>query len=98
MVRTAYGINGDSPNDCFTACFCPCCSANQLYQTTRQRGNPTIDGGLTMNRNQFQVPLGTFNLKNCVYSCFCMPCAIGGTICHIYMYIILYYYYYFIYI
>ena len=45
MIRSAYGI-GDVTEpfgfeDCICACFCPCCTVNQLYQTTAAKGNPS---------------------------------------------------------
>lgn len=64
-------------NDCLVSCFCPCCSANQLYQTTQLRGNPTPDGGSHHNRGEWKTQLGTGNARSCLYSCCCMPCAVG---------------------
>lgn len=77
MIRTAYGIHGDAPNDFFNALFCPCCSANQLYQTAKARGNPTSNGGNHLNVHQFQTKFGSGDAHSCLYSCFCMPCAVG---------------------
>lgn len=77
LIRSTYHIPGDAINDCMVACFCPCCSANQLYQTTQLRGNPTPDGGSHHNLNEWKSQLGAGNARSCLYSTCCMPCAIG---------------------
>jgi Cys-rich protein (TIGR01571 family) len=77
LVRSSYGINGDPCNDCYTATFCPCCTANQLYQTTKRYGSSTSDGGALFNTGSWTHSYGTGSFRDCLYSFFCMPCAIG---------------------
>jgi hypothetical protein len=77
LIRSTYHIPGDASNDCLVACFCPCCSANQLYQTTALRGNPTPDGGAHHNLGDFRTQLGAGDARSCLYSACCMPCAVG---------------------
>jgi hypothetical protein len=94
MIRTAYDIQGDACNgncfrtinfnifsddaDCYVATFCPCCTANQLYQTTKERGQAVSNGGAVHNTDEFRTSLGAGNFKDCLYSFFCMPCAVGS--------------------
>ena len=77
MIRSAYGIQGDGCNDCVTAVFCPCCSTNQLYQTTKLYGPPSIDSGSNFNVGSWIHPFGSANFQDCLCSFFCMPCAMG---------------------
>lgn len=77
MTRTAYGIQGDATNDCLTATFCPCCNANQLYQTTKRNGPASSNGGSVFNSGTFLYSYGSGTFQDCLYSFFCMPCAIG---------------------
>lgn len=62
-----------------TAVFCPCCSVNQLYQTTLRRGNPFPNKGRIHNVNQFLVTSPSCELFSCdlVKSFFCIPCLVG---------------------
>mmetsp|Transcript_26199 Transcript_26199/g.38814 ORF Transcript_26199/g.38814 Transcript_26199/m.38814 type:complete len:283 (+) Transcript_26199:38-886(+) len=76
LIRTAYGIPGDARDDCMLACLCPCCSANQLLQTTRHYGNPP-GAGTVFNSNAFQNPLGVCDCKECINATCCTPCTIG---------------------
>jgi len=77
LVRTAYGIDGTGVNDMLTACFCPCCSVNQIYQTAWNRGNPIRDyAGFHNNVGAFQTPHGC-TCSNCMYGSFCCCCALG---------------------
>jgi hypothetical protein len=58
---------------------CPCCSVNQLYQTTRHRGNPFRSHGRSSNVNTFLVKYPSCDLCSCdIFRSFlCMPCTIG---------------------
>jgi len=78
MVRTAYGIPGSAFNDVLLSTFCPCCTANQIYQTTVKRGNPTFDGGFHLNRNKFMSEAAPFQCWSCLKACFC-NCYENGT-------------------
>jgi hypothetical protein len=53
--------------------------ANQAYQTAKERGAPVDNGGRYTNVNQFVTPLPppTATVQNYMYSCCCMPCAVG---------------------
>jgi hypothetical protein len=72
-------------DDCLTALCCPCCSVNQLYQTTSQQRPPIRPfeeaKGRQFNRLPFLVPHPRLELNTCccdlVRSFFCTPCAIG---------------------
>lgn len=81
MIRTAYHIEGDVWLDCCLSCCCFPCSVNQLYQTTKQRGNPTPDGGKHANSSAFQFQVGGNSFSdcfcNCIYAACCLPCATG---------------------
>lgn len=77
LVRSSYGIQGDACNDCWTAFFCPCCTANQLYQTTKKYGQGSVDGGLMYNTGTWMNTYGSGTLQDCLYSFFCMPCSTG---------------------
>lgn len=82
LVRTAYGIEGGACEDCLAATFCPCCSANQILQTTREKGRPNSTGGKEFNLRPFEGNLSgrradDFIVKFC-YGCCCMPCATGS--------------------
>ena len=84
LIRTAYGINGDTMEDVATSVCCFPCTVNQMLHTTIARGNPTSDGGMLQNFEKWEVPLnkvhtkGTYyNGANILYSLFCFPCAVG---------------------
>jgi Cys-rich protein (TIGR01571 family) len=79
LIRESYGISGDACSDCYTATFCPCCAANQVYQTAKMRGSVVENGGREANVNEFVTPLPppTATVQNYLYSCCCMPCAMG---------------------
>lgn len=66
-------------DDFLTAIFCPCCSVNQLYQTTLHRGNPFPNKGRMYNSNPFLVNSPTCEFFSCdiFKSFFCIPCLIG---------------------
>ena len=80
MVRTAYDIPGDACSDCLIGLFCQPCSANQLYQTTKQYGNPTPDGGRLRNLKVWDTNTGSNSCGNCMLSTFCLPCSIGTSV------------------
>ena len=84
LIRTAYGINGDTIEDVATSICCFPCAVNQMLHTTIARGNPTSDGGMLQNFEKWEVPLNKvhtkgsyFNGANILYSLFCFPCAVG---------------------
>lgn len=81
LVRSAYGIGDVSDpcgwEDCICACFCPCCTVNQLYQTTVAKGNPTTDGGAAFNVNNFSPNSSACDCCMCCYAFFCLPCSVG---------------------
>jgi Cys-rich protein (TIGR01571 family) len=79
MIRTGYGIPGDGCNDLAVACCCFPCSVNQLYQTTKSRGNPTVNGGHEYNKERFNRPnddRGFWRRLCC--GIFCLPCTSGA--------------------
>lgn len=80
LIRSAYGIPGSAFEDCYTTYFCPCCSINQMLQTTKSYGNPTPDGGAAKNLGQFTTQTGNCSCGTCCYSFFCCPCAIATTL------------------
>jgi hypothetical protein len=80
MIRTAYGIPGDACSDCLIGSFCQPCSANQLYQTTKQYGNPTPDGGRSRNVKVWDTNTGSNTCGNCILATFCLPCSIGASV------------------
>jgi hypothetical protein len=77
LLRSTYGIQSDVSEDCLASLLCPCCSANQLYQTSKARGNPTPDGGILHNTGVFKSELGSGSASTCLYTFCCMPCAKG---------------------
>lgn len=79
LIRSAYGIPGSECEDCYMTMFCPCCTINQMIQTTTAYGLPTQDGGRMRNVNQFTTEAGNCTCGTCMYSLFCCPCAIGST-------------------
>lgn len=78
MLRTAYNIPGDPFEDCYMSLFCPCCVTNQLYQTSKQLGDP-----YGSQPGQHLVRHGNFvggrekSCGNCLYACCCCPCAVA---------------------
>ena len=80
LIRKAYGIQGGDFEDVFSAWCCPCCSVNQLYQTTKAYGAPAADAGRQFNTGAFTTQASNENCcRNCMYSLCCCPCAIGTT-------------------
>ena len=71
MVRSAYGIgnNDEWLEDCVLSTFCSCCVINQIYQTTKAFGNPTMDGGRTMNA--LEKSIGLPCVLGCMFSNIC---------------------------
>ncbi len=49
LLHSAYGIQHDPNHDCCNFLCCSCCLANQVYQTSLNRKNPSIDGGKQFN-------------------------------------------------
>jgi hypothetical protein len=88
LFRTAYRIEqktavpGSSGpewwvDDWYLGCCCLPCTANQLYQTANRYGNPTRDGGRSFNIQDYRTSGTEDFVTNCLYSTFCMPCAVG---------------------
>ena len=79
MIRTAYGLRGGAVDDTIKSIVFPCCSVNQLYQTTKSYGNPAKFGGKLYNQELFR---GDIRKKDMAYNCFlatcCNPCAVGS--------------------
>lgn len=63
-------------DDCLKACFCPCCSINQVYQTTKSRGNVSTRGGRNFNTQPYlhKIVFENCNLRDCLCSTFCCCC------------------------
>lgn len=78
LIRSAYGIPHAQGSDCFNTLLCPSCVANQAYQTTQKRGNPSIDGGRKFNKTQID-PFGSPPCYFC-YACFCTRCMIASAL------------------
>src|SRR5689334_17673169 len=73
MTRSAYGMKQSCIED-FCCLACLPCSANRVYQTTKTRGNPTMDGGIAFNDQKVdECP----SCKCCLAAIFCTPCLIG---------------------
>lgn len=78
MIRTAYDIAGSGGNDCLIGSCCIPCSANQLYQTTKSYGNPTLNGGRVYNKESFSRPADDKGIiKRFCCAVFCNPCTTG---------------------
>ena len=81
LVRTAYNIQGNAHYDCWTGCFCPCCSISQMLQTVRAKGRPPIPNvGPEFNlnvRNGFIARPTAGVFYDACYALLCGPCAIG---------------------
>lgn len=82
MIRTAYDIPGDAWGDCLRSVFCPCCTINQLLQTSYKRGNTSVSGGVAHNSRDFSFFFGTCSndLPTCCYTTLCVPCATGASL------------------
>lgn len=76
LIRSAYGIEG-RPRDDLISLSCPCCSANQLYQTSKRYGNPSSNGGRPYNTDIFRGDVKRNWISNCLLSTFCKQCSIG---------------------
>ena len=59
--------------------FCPCCAANQLYQTTSYLKFPATNVGPKYNFNEMAQTNNQWTLGNTLYMCCCMPCAVGDS-------------------
>lgn len=81
MMRTAYNIEGSAQQDCWLGTFCSCCAANQMLQTAKKKGK--ADAGQVgpefnvNDRRGFASRSCNGTTYDCLYSCLCMPCAIG---------------------
>lgn len=76
LARTAYGIPGTDLDDFLLGCFCPCCSINQVLQTTKSYGYPP-KAGKAYNQQNFSSKLGSGSCSHCLQTFFCTPCTIG---------------------
>lgn len=79
MVRSAYGIGNldDCWNDCLVSCFCPCCTINQMIQTTNEKKNPSTNGGKPFNTRAFSAQGSSNQFYQCLCALCCMPCSVG---------------------
>ena len=83
LVRSAYGI-GDKNcwiEDLMLSLCCPCFVINQIYQTTKVRGNPTSDGGLNFNIHHFTIENNNW-CDNIFELCCLQPCTVGKAANH----------------
>ena len=79
MIRTAYDIPGDPITDAGVAVCCFPCSVNQLYQSTKAYGNPTVNGGKVYNKQRFARPENDEGfLKRLCCAIFCTQCTAGA--------------------
>ena len=63
LIRTAYGINGDSFDDVTTSLFCAPCVVNQMLHTTIMRRNPSPnDSGMLQNYQVNYISLSLINI------------------------------------
>lgn len=79
-TRSAYHIRGELWEDCLLGLFCPCCTINQVLQTTKQYGRPHPTVGPEQHNQVFSVLDNNECFANCMYSTFCLPCAIGTSL------------------
>lgn len=84
ITRTAYDIEGTAQYDCWYGLLCPCCAANQIYQTIAHYGKVSEYGriGPQYNTRPRYGLLHTerdFNsfCYDITYACFC-PCLANG--------------------
>lgn len=84
LTRSAYDIgNLDSGiQDILYSMFCPCCTVNQLYQTIQQRKNPSQDGGVDHNSDDFLSDTDR-SCDQCCEACILQPCAQGKIMSHV---------------
>jgi Cys-rich protein (TIGR01571 family) len=82
MIRSAYGIPGDTCSDLLVQCCCIPCSANQLYQTTKSYGNPTYNGGRQYNTGRYADAPSDGVCCRFLYALFCLPCSVGTALKH----------------
>jgi hypothetical protein len=89
LIRTAQGIKGDSYSDCAVGTFCPCCTVNQMLQTSVQRGNPFPNAGREANTKPWNTSVPSSLYSNGFSGCFetlgtfifallCLPCSTGS--------------------
>jgi hypothetical protein len=79
LIRNAYGIAGSDVEDCLVGCFLPCCSANQLLQTSQEYGYPPNSGSI-LNTDKFDNPIASGSILGCCASCVMYPCILGDTL------------------
>ena len=79
MIRTAYGIQGDSFSDCYTTLCCPCCVVNQMYQTSKILGDPfgPVPGSHVDRGQAWASANEPCDCSSCFCSTFCMHCTQG---------------------
>jgi hypothetical protein len=79
ITRSAYNIPGSDREDVLYGLFLPCCTVNQVLQTTSRYGRPFPGVGREANGGAFRPPSNDF-WENCCYATFCLPCAIGTSL------------------
>lgn len=79
-TRSAYNIPGNAWEDCIAGVFCPCCTVNQVLQTTQQFGRPNGTVGPEHNYHMFHAISNDDFCGHCLYASFCLPCAIGTSL------------------
>lgn len=80
ITRSAYDIPGNVTDDLIYGMFLPCCTINQVLQTTRQYRRPYPGSGKEANGLPFSSQNNKECFADCIYSTFCLPCAIGTTL------------------
>ena len=60
--------------------FCPCCTINQIYQTTSAKRNPSADGGAPFNTITAVANETGDPFARLVTSCFCLPCSVSNNL------------------
>lgn len=79
-TRSAYHIPGSAWEDCVAGVLCPCCTINQVLQTTAQFGHPHGNVGPEHNYHMFHAVNDEECCNQCLYATFCLPCAIGTSL------------------
>lgn len=77
LIRSAYGLEQSECNDACSILCCFPCFANQIYQTSLSRGNPSIDGGKQFNVNVLEKTTPSSYL---CYTFCCTSCMIRDTL------------------
>lgn len=80
ITRSAYNIPGSDCEDVLYGLFLPCCTVNQVLQTTSRYGRPFPGVGREANGLPFVAQNNKDCCANCCYATFCLPCAIGTSL------------------